>query len=525
MKRPETHYARSGKVHIAFQVIGDGPTDLVFVPGFISNIDLHWDDPGYAHLLRRLSQFCRLIQFDKRGTGLSDRVAGLPSLEQRMDDVRAVMDAVGSKRATLLGASEGGPMSMLFAAAHPDRTLALALYGSYAHFTTWVLSPDRVEAFIASVDNNWGTGASLSSFAPGQVNNPTFRDWWARFERHGTSPQGAIALARMNSQIDVRDVLPSINVPTLVMHRTSDARVALSGGQYLAKHIAGARFKEFPGVDHPIWIGDVDPIIDELAEFLTGVRPSVQADRVLATVLAIDIVDPKRLASKLGDKGWLALLERFRTLVDNEVRVHRGTLLSARQSGVLTAFDGPARAVQCAASIRDTANRSGISVQAGLHTGEITIGSIEPGGLTVMSAIQIAAAATPDVVLVSRTVTDLVAGSGLRFSERGSCALGGIASTMRLLAYEGGETPGGTFCQSEAVPRRVPSGKANLEALSSREREVLSHLARGDTNPEIATKLSLSEHTVKRHVANILMKLDLPTRSAATALAVREGLA
>ena len=520
MKRPETHYARSGDVHIAYQVVGDGPMDLVFVPGFISNIDLHWDDPGYAHLLRRLAAFCRLIQFDKRGTGLSDRVAGLPTLEQRMDDVRAVMDAVGCKRAALLGASEGGPMSMLFAATYPGRTLALILYGSYAHFHTWVMAPDKLEAFVASADLHWGTGASLASFAPGQINNPAFCDWWARFERHGTSPQGAINLARMNAEIDVRHILPSIKVPTLVMHRTSDIRVAPAGGHYLAQHILGARFKAFPGVDHPIWIGDIDPIIDEIAEFLTGVRPIQQAERVLATVLAIDIADLGQLVARLGDRGWLEWRERFRSLVAEALSNHRGVELGLRQSGALATFDGPARAVQCAASIRDAANASGIAVQAGLHTGEIEMRGAEPGGLAVMAAMRIAQAARPNTVLVSRTVTDLVAGSGLRFSDRGLCALEGLQTTMRLLAYEGDGMPGRP---NTAVASR-PGRTLALDKLSRREHEILGHVARGKTNPEIARHLALSQHTVKRHVANILMKLDLPTRAAATAIAVREGM-
>src|SRR5205085_1583689 len=267
-KTPTVHYARSGNVRIAYQVIGQGAVDIVFVPGFMTNLDVHWEDPGFTHLIRRLSAFSRLIMLDKRGTGLSDRVeAGeLPSLETRMDDVRAVMDAAGSGRAALLGASEGAPMSMVFAATYPDRTRALLLYGAYAHFHTWVLNEDALAQFIARAETSWGTGASLVNFAPTRVDDPQFRNWWARLERLSASPSAAIALARMNAQIDVRKVLGTIRVPTLVMHRRDDPRVKFSGGQYIAERIKGAKFVELAGRDHPVWAGDPDPVIDEVEE-------------------------------------------------------------------------------------------------------------------------------------------------------------------------------------------------------------------------------------------------------------------
>ena len=272
MKPPETRYARSGDVHIAYQVLGQGPLDLVFVPGFVSNLEHHWEDPGFSHLLHRLASFCRLIQFDKRGTGLSDHVpvSDLPSLEARMDDVRAVLDAVGSKRAALLGASEGGPLAMLFAATYPERTRALVLYGSYAHFHSWVMPPERLEEFVARAETVWGRGDMLINFAPGMRQNERFRDWWARFERLGASPAAAIALARMNADIDVRRVLPAIRVPTLVLHRTGDVRVNVAAGRYLAQFIDGAKYVELPGSDHLVWVGDVDRIVDEIETFLIG---------------------------------------------------------------------------------------------------------------------------------------------------------------------------------------------------------------------------------------------------------------
>src|ERR1700674_2663391 len=283
MKPPETRYARSGDVRIAYQVVGHGPLDVVFVPGFLSNLEVHWEDPGYSLLLRRLATFARLILLDKRGTGLSDRVDNrdLPSLETRMDDVRAVMDAAGSGRAVLLGASEGAPMSILFAATYPERTRALVLYGGYANFHTPVMGP--------------------AAFAPGRVEDAHFKAWWARFERLSVSPSAAVALARMNAQIDVRHALASIRVPTLVIHRTHDARVKLAGGRYLAQKIGGARFIEVPGRDHPIWTGDIDAVVDKIEEFLTGERPAPNHDRVLATLVVARLGGAARSAAFAGD--------------------------------------------------------------------------------------------------------------------------------------------------------------------------------------------------------------------------------
>src|SRR5215470_18064282 len=314
MQRPETHYAKSGDVHIAYQVFGAGPIDLVIVPGFISNLDVHWDDPGYAHLLWRLAAFARIIMFDKRGTGLSDPVSQLPNLETRMDDVRAVMDAAGSDRAALLGGSEGGPLAMLFAATYPKRTRALVLYGSYAHFYSSVLSKERLESFIAKAEESWGTGASLRAFAPGMLEKPRFREWWARYERLGASPAAVVALFRMNAEIDVRAVLPTIGVPTLVIHRRDDVRVSFAGGRYLAEHIAGAKFVEIPGSDHLFWVGDTDRIADEVEEFLTGMRPRSEHNRVLATIVALDISGAPRSADRLErhDARLQAAIDHFR---------------------------------------------------------------------------------------------------------------------------------------------------------------------------------------------------------------------
>src|ERR1700722_8661937 len=329
MLRPETRYARSGDVHIAYQVVGDGPFDIVFVQGFISNLEVHWEDPGLSHLFNRLGSISRFIVFDKRGSGLSDPGNDMPDLETGMDDVRAVMDAAGSREAALIGASEGGPMSILFAATYPQRTRALILYGAYAHFYSWVLSPQQVEQFVASAEENWGTGTSLKSFAPNMVNNERFRNWWARFERLGTSPAGAIALARMNGQIDVRDVLRTVRVPTLIIHRDHDARVNVAAGRYLAAHIPDAKYVEIPGVDHPIWVGDTDRVVDEIEEFLTGIRPAPEPDRVLATVLSIDVADAARPVAG-RERPWLGRMRHFREVAEAALTQHRGREIGRR---------------------------------------------------------------------------------------------------------------------------------------------------------------------------------------------------
>jgi pimeloyl-ACP methyl ester carboxylesterase/DNA-binding CsgD family transcriptional regulator len=516
---PQTRYAKSGDVRIAYQVVGHGPIDLVFVPGFVSNLDIHWEDPGYAHLLRRLSAFTRLILIDKRGTGLSDRVdiRHLPSLETRMDDVRAVLDAVGSRRAALLGASEGGPMSILFAATYPKRTRALLLYGAYAHFHSWVLSPAKLQAFIERADNAWGTGQALAGFAPGMLGNPRFCEWWARFERFGASPAAAVALARMNAEIDVRPVLPAVRVPTLVLHRRDDVRVNFGGGQHLARHIAGAKFVEMPGSDHVIWVGDIDRVVDEIEEFLTGARPRIDHDRVLATVVAADIVEAAREAAQHGDRRWIDLVQSFRGAVETEVARFNGRLIGKPPDGAIACFDGPARALRCARAVRAAAERLGLRLRIGAHTGEIEWRDDDAGGLALHVAVQIAAAAAPGEIVASGIVRDLVAGSGLRFRETRTAPVDG-GESLRLFGVEEEPVP-------LASPPPVAASPSEVGRLSAREREILGLVARGLTNPDIARELDLSDHTVKRHVANILLKLDLTSRAAAAAFAAHHGLA
>jgi pimeloyl-ACP methyl ester carboxylesterase/DNA-binding CsgD family transcriptional regulator len=511
VRPPQTRYARSGSVHIAYQVVGQGPLDCVFVPGFISNLEVYWEDEGYSHLLQRLSAFTRLILFDKRGTGLSDRVetGDLPSLETRMDDVRAVMDAAGSGKAALLGASEGAPMSMLFAATYPERTRALVLYGGYAHFHTWVMGAEALAGFVQSAEAQWGSGATAPNFAPDRARDDRFRAWWARFERLSVSPTGAIALARMNAQIDVRHVLSSVRVPTLVLHRRDDARVKFAAGRYLAEKIPGARFVQLGGRDHPIWTGDTDAVVDEIEEFLTGTRTAPVHDRVLATLLFARLVAPERLAMRLGDRRWGERLDALQEAAAEAVERHGGHALRGGINDIAVRFDGSARAVRCALALREAAKARDLGLAVGIHVGEVEVSKDAVAGFAVHVTERIAARAGVGEVLVSGLVRDLVAGSGLHFAERGQEVVEGAEAPLRLLAVLTEQ-----HLEPTARRRRVP----NLDALSAREREVLALIAEGSSNAAIAERLDLSDHTVKRHVANILVKLDLPTRAAAAAL-------
>jgi pimeloyl-ACP methyl ester carboxylesterase len=437
--RPQTRYAKSGEVHIAYQTMGNGPIDIIFVPGWISHVDLQWEQPAVASFLERLASFSRLIVFDKRGTGLSDRIPDkdLPALEQRMDDVRAVMDAVASERAVVVGYSEGGPMAALFAATYPDRTTALILYGSYARWSRdadypWALSVEEHESAMRMLEQHWGTAVGLKTFAPSVANDETAMAAWAKYLRAAASPSAAMSLYRMNIQIDIRSVLPAIRVPTLVLHRSGDRLVDVGNGRYLAKHIPGARYVELPGVDHLFFIGDVKRLEAEIEEFLTGARAPVEEDTVLATVLFVDIVESTQKASTLGDLEWRRLLDRFMQRVEMQVKHFRGRVIDTAGDGVFASFDGPARAIRCARDIRAEASALGLRVRAGLHTGECQIMGDKMAGIAIHVGARVAGHALPDEILVSETVKSLTAGSGLRFDDRGQHALKGIEGDVRL---------------------------------------------------------------------------------------------
>jgi len=439
----QTRYAKSGDVHIAYQVVGTGPFDLVLVPGAFSHVELWWEEPSAASFLQRLASFSRLILFDKRGTGLSDRVpdTALPTLEERMDDVRAVMDAVGSQRAALFGFSEGGPMCTLFAATYPERTRALVLYGSFATWCRtsehpWGLTPETIEAMLTTIERHWGEGMSLDVSAPSMAGNERMRQWIGRYERLAASPGAMLTLLRMNFEIDVRHVLSAIRVPTLVLHRTNELLVEVGCARYMAGVIPAAKYVELPGVDHLPWVGDVDALVGEIQEFLTGARAAPNFDRVLATVMFTDIVASTERAAELGDRRWLALLDEHHAVVRRELARFRGSEVKTTGDGFLATFDGPARAIRCARSIVDEVQRLGLEVRTGLHTGECEMVGDDVRGIAVHTAARVAAAAAAGEVLVSSTVKDLVAGAGIAFVERGSRALKGVPGEWRLFAVD-----------------------------------------------------------------------------------------
>jgi pimeloyl-ACP methyl ester carboxylesterase len=437
--QPETRYARSGDVNIAYQVLGKGPRDLVLVMGWVSNLELVWEEPALARFLTRLASFTRLILFDKRGTGLSDRVADLPSLEVRMDDVRVVMDVLGSERAALFGISEGGPMCMLFAATHPSRTSAIIMAGCYPRRTwapdyPWGPTDEQLHAWIDQVVREWGGPVGLDARAPSVAHDERFRQWWARYLRMSASPTAVATLTRMNGEIDVRHVLPAVRVPTLILHAIGDRALDIGGSRYMAQRIPGARLVELPSADHLPWLSDANVVLEEIEEFLTGVRPGIEPDRVLATVLFTDIVGATEKAAALGDRRWHDLLDSHNALVRRELVRFRGREIDTAGDGFLATFDGPARAVRCACAISEEVRGLGLEIRAGLHTGECEVMGDDVGGIAVHTCARVAALAAPSEVLVSSTVKDLVAGSGLNFQDRGTRSLKGIPGEWRLFA-------------------------------------------------------------------------------------------
>jgi class 3 adenylate cyclase len=432
---PQTQYAQSSDdVSVAYQVFGDGPIDLVFVAGFVSHVELVWEDPLLRRFFERLATFARVINFDKRGQGLSDPVSGAPILEERMDDVRAVMDAAGSERAAFFTVSEGGPLAMLFAATYPERVSALVLYGSLVKGTfsedyPWAPSPEMWEMY-GSLE--WGQGMTANLLAPDYALDEEFVQRWARFERMSSSPGMIRQILSMCARVDARDVLPTVTVPTLVLQRSGDIIVPAEVGRYMAEQIPNARYVELPGDDHLWFVGDIDPVIAETEEFLTGARSAAQPDRVLATVMFTDIVDSTSRAAELGDRRWRELVERHDQLVRRELVRHRGREVKTMCDGFFATFDGPARGIRAAVETRNAVRDLGLEIRAGLHTGEVEMMNGDVGGIAVNIGARVGAAAGPGEVLVSRTVTDLVAGSGIEFADRGAHTLKGVPGEWQL---------------------------------------------------------------------------------------------
>jgi class 3 adenylate cyclase len=437
---PETRYARSGDVHIAYQVVGDGPIDVVYVPTWISQVEHYWEEPLVARFFRRLASFSRLIMFDRRGTGLSDPLPRAPTLEEQMDDVVAVMDAVGSERAAVFAQLEAGAMGALFAATHPERTTALVLYegmprASWAPDYDWAIRVEDREAALANGLPGWGDGTRVLALAPRSAGDPRLRRWFAKLERLSASPGTAAALMRMHGQVDVRAVLPSIQVPTLIMHRPGDSFIDIRHSRYLADHIPGARYVELPGDETVTFTSDEDnTLLDEVEEFLTGARPAHDPERILATVMFSDIVGSTERAAALGDRRWRDLLESIEGMVMGQLTRFRGRPVKQLGDGFLATFDGPARGIRCAGAIRTAAQAYDLEVRSGLHTGEIEVMGNDVGGIAVHIAARVSSIAGPGEVLVSGTVKDLVVGSGLSFDDRGMRQLKGVPGEWRVWA-------------------------------------------------------------------------------------------
>ena len=432
----ETKYARIGDVHIAYRIFGDGPHDLLLVPGTLSHVELYWELPANEYMLKRLTSFARVIVFDKRGQGLSDRVAE-QSLEERVGDVRAVLDAAGSKRVTIFGWSEGGPMSLMFAATYPERTSALVLFGCFASMKAepWALSQELFDRFIAAVVAHWGEGILVPINAPSMRNDKAFVQWFGRLERAASSPGGIQALFRADYENDARHLLPSIGVPTLIFHRKDDSTIPVACGRDMAQKIPGAKYVELPGEDHLLQALEpelLDLLLDGIEEFMTGARHRLEPDRVLATVMFTDMVGSTQRAAELGDSRWHELLNNYYAVVRKELTLLGGREVSTAGDSLLATFDGPARAIRCACSVRERLRPLGLQVRTGLHTGECEVIGDDIGGIAVHVGARVAATAEPDEVLVSSTVKDLVAGAGLRFADRGMHSLKGVPGAWRL---------------------------------------------------------------------------------------------
>lgn len=436
---PKTRYAKSGRVSIAYQVVGEGPMDLVFIPGYVSNVEFYWESATGTRLFERLASFARVVLWDKRGTGLSDPVDRVPTLDERTDDLVAVMDAVGVERAAFFGVSEGGPMGLLFAAAHPERTTALVLYGASPKFSSspdweWGWSPDEITQRLDEIERDWGEAALLSVFAPTQAENKAMRHAWGQYQRRGGSPGMGRAVYQALCEIDCRQILPAIRVPTLILHPVGDRVADVRAARYMAQRIPGAQMVEFPTEDHLLFFYNPDPIVEEIEHFLTGVRHQSQANRVLATVMFTDIVGSTVRAAELGDHRWRDLLATHDAAVRQELKRFDGQEVKTTGDGFLATFTAPSRAIACACAVRDTVRELGLDVRIGVHTGECEIMGSDVGGLAVHTGARVAALAEPGEVLVSSTVKDLVAGARIDFTDRGTHQLKGVPGEWRVFA-------------------------------------------------------------------------------------------
>lgn len=525
VSRGPIRYARNGGVSIAYTVIGDGPVDVLFIGGFISHLEIGLELALAERFWERMGSFARVITFDKRGMGLSDRDGGAYALENIVDDALVVLDACGVQRVAVVGVSEGGSAATLMAATHPERVTAMVQYGSYARVSRAGDYPEGVPVEVARrfwsrMIDQWGDPVSIDVWAPSAANDPELREWWARMLRSGVSPGAMRAIGLMYENLDVRPLLPAVRVPTLVLYRAGDRVVAPALSRTVARGIRGAREVELDGVDHLFLAGDQDAMLDEIEEFLTG-RPAVAAgDRVLATVLFADIVASTEVAAELGDRRWRDLLGQFERLVARVVGRHRGRVVKWIGDGVLAIFDGPARAARAALSMAEGARAFGLELRAGVHTGECELAAEDVIGIAVHLTARVMGAAEPGEVLVTGTVKDLVVGSGLEFESRGTRALAGVPGEWTLHAVTGdSDRPPATAAVTAASPDTA--ARRQLGELSERELEVLALVAEGLRNDQIAARLYLSPRTVERHLSNIYAKFRVTGKAARAAAAAR----
>jgi len=442
MQPGRTRYVKSGDHHIAYSVTGEGPIDILYVPTWISHVEHLWEHPAVARFFARIASLGRLIMFDRRGAGLSDPVTDPPTLEDQMDDVLAVLDAAESERAALFAQLEGGQMAMLFAATYPERTSALVLYAAFARTTWsedihWANKAEYRAELLDEMIGSWGEGIRAPEIAPSMAQDPSFREWYGRLERYAGSPGTARTMMQLIGEHDVCAVLPSIRVPTLVMHREQDPFIDVRHSEYIASKIPDAKLVKFPGNENLVLTGRYDPLVDEVEEFLTGARREHPPDRILATVMFTDIVDSTRRAADLGDSRWRDVLERHDELVRRHLGRYQGREVKTTGDGFLATFDGPARAIRCAWEINETVRQLGIDIRAGLHTGECEVRGDDVAGMAVHIGARVGSSAEAGEVLVSSTVKDLVVGSGIEFAERGTHELKGVPGEWRLYAVEG----------------------------------------------------------------------------------------
>jgi pimeloyl-ACP methyl ester carboxylesterase/DNA-binding CsgD family transcriptional regulator len=513
--RVRTRYARNEASHIAYQAVGQGPVDVVFLPGFPSNLDVLWEDAGFSRLIRRLSSFSRVLAVDRRGMGLSDAIdlRHPPDPDQHAEDVSTVMVAAGSARAALFAATDDVPTALAFAARYPQRTRCLVLYGGRAGQRDPLADGESTESGQADVASTWGHGETVRLFAPSRAADAAFVDWWARLERLSASPAAARVVASAHATVDVGTLLSRIAVPTLVLHRRRDCHVPLSEGISLAAGIAGASLVDLPGKDHTVWVGAVDEIADAVEVFVTGSK-NPAAGRVLTTLLVLRIVNAERMAASLGAFGWREVQERLSALAGRLAGDDRRRQPPALPGEIRIRFDRPTQAISGAEALRRDVAALSLHVGIGIHTAEFDVNKDGLVGIGTLIAERIAAMAGRDEILVSAPIVDLVIGSGVRSSPAGFVRIDGL------------EAPIGVF-RIDAEQHLEPCPKTNapdLDVLTMRERQVLRHVARGLSNASVGLELGISEHTVKRHVANILDKLDLPTRAAAAGLVARDAI-